>query len=288
MTSWVVTIDAQHPEHWKIAKAHGFWDMTKFRKVAFGDLVYFWQAGGSLLAQCQVTQGSFPISPTHPTPWEDSGKRPYVARFHFDVLSEAPVEQPSWSELQSPMEKKMSPQFFPKFTSEGDEARLADFFHGIPGVQVEYGEDGFASELAALGDQRTFDLRAIHRRQGQQAFRNELIAAYGGCAVTGTTAIDVLEAAHIHPYKGAHTNHVTNGLLLRSDIHTLFDLHRLTVTPDLVVKVHPDLLGGDYGHLDGQPLVLVPSASKARPNRQLLGEHHARCEWTTALDVPSF
>ena len=235
MTSWVVTIDAQHPEHWKIAKKHGFWDMTKFRKVGFGDLVYFWQAGGSLLAQCQVTQGAFPISPTHPTPWEDSGQRPYVARFHFDVLSEAPLEQPSWSQLQSPMEKKMTPQFFPSFTSEGDEARLADFFPPSLGVEVHYDDEVFAEELAALGDQRAFDLRAIHHSQGQQGFRNALIAAYGACAVTGTTTIDVLEAAHIYPYQGMHTHHVRNGLLLRSHPHAV----RSTPTHD-----HIALQGG--------------------------------------------
>lgn len=61
-------------------------------------------------------------------------------------------------------------------------------------------------------------------RQGQPGFRNALMDAYERrCAVTGCMIEDVLEAAHILPYAGPHTNHVTNGLLLRADIHTLFD-----------------------------------------------------------------
>ncbi len=48
--------------------------------------------------------------------------------------------------------------------------------------------------------------------------------AYGGrCAVTNCDIEDVLEAAHISPYNGPSTDQVYNGLLLRTDIHTLFD-----------------------------------------------------------------
>src|SRR5205823_2979542 len=62
-------------------------------------------------------------------------------------------------------------------------------------------------------------------RQGQFAFRAALIEAYGGrCAMTGCDILEVLEAAHIVPYRGPSTNAVSNGLLLRADIHTLFDL----------------------------------------------------------------
>lgn len=63
-------------------------------------------------------------------------------------------------------------------------------------------------------------------RQGQSNFRNELLAAYGGqCALTGCRVEEVLQAAHIKGYLGHdETNYVTNGLLLRADIHTLFDL----------------------------------------------------------------
>jgi hypothetical protein len=75
-----------------------------------------------------------------------------------------------------------------------------------------------------LADGRKKIERMVALRQGQPAFRNALMDAYERrCAVTNCTIDDVLEAAHISPYLGEHTNRVTNGLLLRADIHTLFD-----------------------------------------------------------------
>lgn len=69
-------------------------------------------------------------------------------------------------------------------------------------------------------------------RQGQPQFRNQLLFAYQRrCAVTECDLVDALEAAHIFPYRGPKTNHVTNGLLLRADIHTLFDLRLMVINP---------------------------------------------------------
>lgn len=56
-------------------------------------------------------------------------------------------------------------------------------------------------------------------RQGQQVFREALISVYG--AVTGYVERAALQAAHIRPYDGGTNNQVTNGLLLRADIHNL-------------------------------------------------------------------
>ncbi|WP_188449915.1 HNH endonuclease [Sphingomonas psychrolutea] len=76
--------------------------------------------------------------------------------------------------------------------------------------------------------------RMVTLRQGQRSFRNSLMAAYERrCAITACEIDEVLEAAHISPYMGEHTNHVTNGLLLRADMHTLFDCGLIKVDPDL-------------------------------------------------------
>ena len=81
-----------------------------------------------------------------------------------------------------------------------------------------------------IADARERISRSITLRRGQRLFRNDLIVAYAGkCAVTNCSVIDVLEAAHIHPYRGPDTNKVPNGLLLRSDIHTLFDCGLLAI-----------------------------------------------------------
>ena len=66
--------------------------------------------------------------------------------------------------------------------------------------------------------------RSIVYRRGQPQFRSDLMEAYGKrCAITDCDVVEALEACHIRPYNGDKTNHVTNGLLLRSDLHTLFD-----------------------------------------------------------------
>ncbi len=80
-------------------------------------------------------------------------------------------------------------------------------------------------DLSEISDARERTLSAIVRRRGQPAFRRRVLAAYNGrCAITRCPLDYVLDAAHIVPYKGPKTHHVGNGLLLRTDLHTLFDL----------------------------------------------------------------
>jgi len=82
------------------------------------------------------------------------------------------------------------------------------------------------------GDRRQIVERQIRERRGQQHFRDALRKRYGDrCLVTGCEVLAVLEAAHIKPYRGEDDNHPGNGLLLRADIHTLFDLDLLGVEP---------------------------------------------------------
>jgi hypothetical protein len=70
----------------------------------------------------------------------------------------------------------------------------------------------------------------ISRRQGGGKFRQKLLDAYGRrCAITGCDADDTLEAAHIRTYEGSDDNDMRNGILLRADIHTLFDLGLICV-----------------------------------------------------------
>ncbi|QJI19791.1 MULTISPECIES: HNH endonuclease [unclassified Pseudomonas] len=120
----------------------------------------------------------------------------------------------------------------------------------------------------------------IIRRRGQPAFRKALLQAYGeACAITGCNLTAVLEAAHIHPYKGDHTNVVSNGLLLRTDIHTLFDLGLIAIESDtLVVRVSPQLEGTDYGKLNGSPL-RQPEQKAHRVSSEALDWHWSQSGW---------
>lgn len=96
--------------------------------------------------------------------------------------------------------------------------------------------------------------QTIVQRRGQQNFHNSLISAYGKkCTITGCPILDVLEAAHIVPYRGTYTNRTSNGLLLRADLHTLFDCNLLTIDPE-TIKIHldPRIRNSEYREWNGR------------------------------------
>lgn len=145
----------------------------------------------------------------------------------------------------------------------------------VPGLvqELETRQESEDFDPADLTDERERVLAAVVRRRGQPPFRRALLARYGStCPVTGCSVEAVLEAAHIASYQGEASNHPANGLLLRSDIHTLFDLGLLAVDEDtLRVLLAPPLLEGPYARLRGQPLKL-PSPGAA-PSREALRLH---------------
>ncbi|MCG7871833.1 MAG: HNH endonuclease [Candidatus Thiodiazotropha lotti] len=94
-------------------------------------------------------------------------------------------------------------------------------------------------------DEVTF--QAIKTRRGQSGFRDALLLAYGGrCCISGCDVTSVLEAAHIVPHTTETNYAVTNGLLLRADIHTLFDLNLIGVDETGTVSVAESLKGTEY------------------------------------------
>jgi hypothetical protein len=127
-----------------------------------------------------------------------------------------------------------------------------------------------------VADARERILTTIARRRGQPKFRSNLLKAYNNkCAITGCNAVDVLEAAHILAYRGEDTNHVQNGILLRADLHTLFDRGLVGIDPDSwKIILHESLRRSDYRCLDGKPLRL-PAKTK-RPNSDALKDHLQR------------
>ena len=115
-------------------------------------------------------------------------------------------------------------------------------------------------------------------RPGQGTFRLRLLRAYGNqCAVTGEHALPVLEAAHIQPYLGPASNHPQNGIVLRSDLHRLYDRGYVTVTPELSLQVSSRLWdefenGMHYYDMAGQS-VHVPVDERLVPSVQALEWH---------------
>ena len=138
-------------------------------------------------------------------------------------------------------------------------------------------EDGGYFSPANLKDERERCLREIVERRGKAAFRNKLIAAYRGrCAVSRCDAVAALESAHIVPYQGPATDKVPNGLLLRGDIHTLFDLDLLGIHPNSrTVHLNSMLKKTSYKKLQGVKL-LEPENSANRPNTEALEKRWAQ------------
>lgn len=116
-------------------------------------------------------------------------------------------------------------------------------------------------------------LRVI--RDGQADFRKRLIEHYGAvCMVTGTAHAGVIDAAHITPYNGTSTNTLSNGLLLRKDIHASFDADLLLVSPSLVISVSTAVSDPCYRDLDGRSLRLLAQSkiSTAALHSRMLGK----------------
>jgi len=134
-------------------------------------------------------------------------------------------------------------------------------------------EDEGYFDAQSLEDERKKTLQEVAQRQGQSQFRKNLVAAYGGrCAITGCDAEAALEAAHIIPYMGPTTNHVSNGLLLRADIHRLFDLDLIGIDPEsMEIALSEPLRKTSYRPLDGQSLVL-PKSKKSHPSQDALSQ----------------
>lgn len=116
-------------------------------------------------------------------------------------------------------------------------------------------------------------------RLGQGAFRLLVTDAYQRrCTISGERTLPVLEAAHIKPYAASGPHQVANGLLLRSDLHKLFDEGYLTVTDDLNVEVSQRIRaefenGREYYRFHGNTLSVLPSDSQEQPARQFLEWH---------------
>ena len=131
-----------------------------------------------------------------------------------------------------------------------------------------------------ITDVERYVMGSAKHRIGQGAFRVAVTDAYQRrCAVCGEKTLPVLQAAHIKPYAEEGTHSVTNGLLLRSDIHTLFDRGYITVDTDYRINVsahlHSDYGNGkDYYQFDGKELLILPTHIQERPSPELLQWHN--------------
>ena len=117
-------------------------------------------------------------------------------------------------------------------------------------------------------------------RLGQGAFRVLVTEAYSRrCAITGERTLPVLNASHIKPYSQEGPHIISNGLLLREDLHTLFDRGYMTVTEDYRVEVSKRIKedygnGREYYEMHGNNLVVLPGNKLELPSKEYIQWHN--------------
>lgn len=120
---------------------------------------------------------------------------------------------------------------------------------------------------------------AVLPRLGQGSFRVIVTDSYARrCAFTNSPVLHVLEAAHIKPYAAGGTHMPSNGILLRQDLHTLFDRGYVTVTPahriEVSRRIHEEFDNGkEYYRLHGSE-IRVPELMQRRPSAEFLSWHN--------------
>jgi putative restriction endonuclease len=118
-------------------------------------------------------------------------------------------------------------------------------------------------------------------RLGQGAFRVLVTDAYSRrCTISGEKTLPVLEAAHIKKYSLSGPHFISNALLLRSDIHKLFDAGYVTITTDLKVEVSKKIKeefenGREYYKFHGKELFNLPNRDKDKPEKKFIEWHNS-------------
>lgn len=207
--------------------------------------------------------------------WPDASEEPYKLLFFLtppvatNVLVES-MPQYFGKVYQGLRRLRTSEQVIQDYGSFREFIRVA--LQGYVLDEVAGATDSTDDYRPSQFDRRFLVERQIRARRGQQQFRDSLRRRYSDrCVVTDCRILAILEAAHINPYRGDDDHHPQNGLLLRADIHTLFDLNLLGIEPEqLRVELHPDVTE-EYGHLAGRTL-LCPV--EAQPSQTALVERY--------------
>ena len=119
-------------------------------------------------------------------------------------------------------------------------------------------------------------LAAIKVRRGQPEFRERLLAAWERkCVVTGCRVVGLLEAAHITPHGEGVDYRTSNGLLLRADIHTLYDLGLLSIDQYMRIHLAGELQYSEYRQYGGKQIDRRPARSADAPSHEALAKRHA-------------
>jgi putative restriction endonuclease len=136
------------------------------------------------------------------------------------------------------------------------------------------GVEGFAEPQARYGEPML-----VRPRLGQGAFRILVTDNYRRrCAISGERTLPALDAAHIRPFADGGTHEVSNGVLMRRDIHSLFDLGYVTISPEMKFevsrKIREEYENGRYYYSLHGTSIQLPNDDNRWPNRSALTWHN--------------
>lgn len=136
------------------------------------------------------------------------------------------------------------------------------------------GEQKHGTSFELVGsNKKQYQSSKTKKRRGQPQFRKTLLEAYSNkCCITGEICLDVLQASHIQEYISEKSNHVQNGLVLRVDLHRLFDSGLISIDTDYKVSVSPLLDSTYYRSLNGKT-ILLPKKIEDYPSKEALSLH---------------
>lgn len=282
------------------------WDSTVSNhvRIRVGDRVVIWNKktslGASVVDAIQIDEG---IKPVFRCPdWGLSGIKPRRTRtplYHchkcgaeFDppvtqeveITSHTAGYEPGWVDLEGLVDGStlrrpaISPRSQLNLRPMNWEQFASILRSRAPGVPLPLIDIAAAAATDSGAEQPMPGGHAtsvVRTRRGQGEFRRRLIARFGAeCAFTGPAPLPVLEAAHLYKYADRGRHEIGGGLLLRRDIHALFDAGLLSVQADRV-RVHSSLTAYPaYVALDGR--AILPSITAAE--RAWLADHRRQAE----------
>jgi hypothetical protein len=144
-----------------------------------------------------------------------------------------------------------------------------------PEYNNKFEEDGFDLNKANK-EEKSIRAKAFNtkkRRIGQEKFRKTLLKEYDKmCVVTECDLEEAIEAAHIRDYSGEESNNVRNGILLRIDIHRLFDKGLITIDQDYTLILSEKLENSYYREYNGKKINL-PNDKDVYPDKKAIKWH---------------
>lgn len=257
MSEWVCPVN-EKSEHWggpplleylRSTDSDTWYIATGFRQLAVGDRIWVYATSPvrRIVGVGLVASG--------PDAVVDDGDIEYRVRITWDRQKNQRLTSSGPSDVLD-----STPQTIRRLSDiEMQRLRRWRSSAGIPAPELERGK---------LRRQQQVTLR-----QGQPEFRERLLLAYEGrCAITACAATEALQAAHIEPYDGRATNSTSNGLLLRADLHSLFDKGLLWIEGDYSVNLAVEVKDTAYRRLIGSTIAL-PKRSADRPSKVALRRH---------------